>query len=407
MNCPHCGDEQFTSSQPCLRCGFTQPSLNPQATFVMPGHSSEVHPLPTQPAPSRSSPSLIQTSLHHRKEGVPGMALQGNHYLLVEQQEKQQWSPEVSEIWWFAQDMESRGDVHICEVVLPLSGSTMQTFYRSAAKALLAQSNSPRMPQLLNVFMEHGQCFFVFTHPVGESLHERIQQEGMISEKEAIDCYLQGAATLFFLSEQDPAMVHGAIEPNHLVKVGMNWVFTNASILMAAGGTHFISSSPIPTPASDLSALTATIYYALTGIIPPSDTRMRHEQLMHLQLSSAFSAALLKGLHPDVQVRYRHPTEIIKALGAKSNQSERIRHASSSRVLGSTQPDQKPDRSTVVMPHAVAPSPPPMRSQGQEGILLLQGGNLSSFPQSLDTLVAMVWTLGILLCTLIFLLIAR
>jgi hypothetical protein len=380
MNCPYCGNEQFASPQPCSRCGFTQPSLT-------------------------------QAPLYNRKAGAPGMPLQGNHYLLVEQQEKQQWSPEISEIWWLAQDMESRGDVRICEVVLPLSGSPMHAFYRSAAKALLAQSNSPRMPQLLNVFMEHGQCFFVFTHPVGESLHKRIQQEGAISEKEAIDCYLQGAATLVFLSEQDPAMVHGAIEPNHLVKVGANWVFTNASILLAGGGTHFISPSPIPTPASDLSALTATIYYALTGAVPPSDTRMLQAQLMRLQFSSAFSAALLRGLHPDVQVRYHHPTEILKALAASSNhQPEEARKTSRSRVLESTQPDQKPERSTVVMQqesHAVAPSPPPMRPQGQEGILLLQGGNLSSFPQSLDTLVAMVWTLGILLCALIFLLIAR
>jgi hypothetical protein len=134
---------------------------------------------------------------------------------------------------------------------------------------------------------------------------------------------------------------------------------------------------------------------------------------MRLQLSSAFSAAVLRGLHSDVQVRYRHPTEILKALGASSNHQPEEAHKTSrsrSRVLGSTQSDQKPDRSTVVMQqesHAVAPSPPPMRPQGQEGILLLQGGNLSSFPQSLDTLVAMVWTLGILLCALIFLLIAR
>lgn len=139
MNCPYCGNEQFASPQPCSRCGFTHPLLNPQATLVMPGRSSEMRPLPTQSAPSRPSPPLIQTSLHPRKAGAPGMPLQGNHYLLVEQQEKQQWSPEVSEIWWLAQDMESRGDVRICEVVLPLSGSTMHTFYRSAAKALLAQ----------------------------------------------------------------------------------------------------------------------------------------------------------------------------------------------------------------------------------------------------------------------------
>ena len=419
MNCPRCGYEQFASPQSCPRCGFAQPSLTTQAELVMSGRSSEQHPLTTQPALSQPSSSLILKNRKVDAPGMPGMPLQGNHYLLVEQQEKQQWSLEIYEVWWLAQDMESREDVDICEVVLPLSGSTIQVFLRSTVKALLACSNSSRMSSLLNVFMEHGHCFFVFTHPTGESLYMRIQREGMLPEQEAIDCYLQGTRTLLFLSEQNPPMVHGSLQPDHLVKVGSNWVFTHRSILIAGGGTTFISPSTvleefkdIPTPASDLYALTAAIYYAVTGITPSSDARIQQAHLMNATLSSAFSTALLQGIHPDVRVQYQHPSEIVKALGVRfSRTPETARRASrSSGTLGNAQPEQKPERSTVPLQHASRSIEQqqtlPMMRQGQEGILL-QAEHLSPFPQSPDILMAMVWTLGILLCTLVCLLVAR
>src|SRR5947209_17181306 len=169
------------------------------------------------------------------------MTLQNNHYLLIEQLEKQQWAPEAYEARWTAQDRESGKYVIICEAVLPLNRIDMQAFLRRATKALLDSSNHARVIPLQGIFMEHGRGFFVFPQPAGELLQTRIQRMGVLPEEEIITCCLQVADILEFFSQQSPPVVHGSIRPDHIIKGQAHWYLSTGSIFAAGGATEFIS----------------------------------------------------------------------------------------------------------------------------------------------------------------------
>jgi hypothetical protein len=217
--------------------------------------------------------------------------------------------------------MEGKGRVIVSEVALPLSGSERLAFFTTASRALLRSSS------LLNVFLEQNRGFFVFAPPVGESLPVRIQRRGLLSEQEAVNCYAQIAATLLSFSQQQPTVVHGLIQSDHIFRVGSNWALTHGSLLAAGGATRLLPSleetpgATQSTPDSDLFALSAVIYSAVTGSVPPLHREEQQRQLTHASLSATFAAVLLKGVHPQSEARYHHPSEIMRALGRKSDRT--------------------------------------------------------------------------------------
>jgi hypothetical protein len=249
--------------------------------------------------------SSFQTPLTIPREAsvrAPGRTLQGQQYHLLVQQEQHRWTLEVSETWWLAKDTERGNAVSICEVALPLGGSDLLTFFRVATKAVMLRSSHPQMSALLTVFLEQGHGFFVFAHPTGESLQARIDHRRLMHETEALYSYQQLADALWFFSQQHPPLAHGSIQPAHLVQVGPRWVLTHASPLVAGGVIECVPAlattrlAAQSTPAADLATLSAVIYYAVVGRIPPVEVAEQQAQVMRSGLSPAFAEVLLKGV---------------------------------------------------------------------------------------------------------------
>ncbi len=413
MICQYCGYERAATQTACPVCGSTQLSLPSQGTPVIAPSGQEAHWIPSTPARATLSP--VQRPLTVQREAstlAQGMMLQGQRYLLVERQEMQRWSPEVYEARWQAQDRESGKEIIIGEVTLPLSGNDLQTFFRAATKNLL------RSNELLNVFLEQGRGFFVFAAPIGESLQTRIQRRGTLNEQEATECYRQIAEALQYLSQQDPPLAHGLIQPNHIMHVGSRWVLTYGSPLIAG---NIIQSVPAlkttrlaaqSNPASDLSSLSATIYYAVTGRFPPVGEREQQASLMYTALSPTFAEILLKGVHPRAEVRYQQPSELIEALGRLTVG----RHEGSQRQYRSIVREQVPQEPRPIAVSAqnypIASPPPPVgaprqQQPPQEETLLTPLEDFSPLSRSKETLMTLLWAGGILLCTLSIVLIAR
>ena len=300
------------------------------------------------------------------------------------------------------------------EVALPLSGNDLQTFFRTATKALL------RSNDLLNVFLEQGRGFFVFAAPAGESLHARIQRRGTLNEQDAIECYRQLAEALQFLSQHDPSLAHGLIQPNHIMHVGSRWTLTYGSPLIAGGITQWVPAlketrlATQISPAAYLSSLSATIYYAVTGRVPSVDEREQQVDLMSAKLSPTFAEILLKGIHPRAEVRYQQPSELVMALGRLTEN----RHEGSRRQYRGSAREQVPQEppsaavSAQGRPVPVAPPPlpvvAPMRQYPPQGeTLLAPFEGLPPLPRSKETLLALLWAGGILLCTVSIVLVAR
>jgi hypothetical protein len=368
--------------------------------------------------------SSVQTPLTTPREAsarVPGRTLQGQQYHLLVRQEQRQWSAEVSETWWLAKDVERGGAVTVCEVALPLGGSDLLTFFRVATKAVMLRSTHPHMSALLTVFLEQGHGFFVFAHPTGESLQARIEHRRLVTEQEALDGYRQLADVLWFFSEQHPALVHGAIQPAHLVQVGSRWLLTHASPLVAGGVIGCVPALAMTrltarsTPAADLFMLSAIIYAAVIGRVPPAEVAEQQAQLMHAGLSPTFATALLKGIHPRSQERYQSASQLLEALGHLPTRSdEGARRQRRQSALG--QPFQQP--STPSPAHVQTqhvPVVPPTRymdpsiaaQHPQEGRQVAPPEDLAPIAPGRDRLMAVEWTSGVLLVGLIILLLAR
>jgi serine/threonine protein kinase len=377
-----------------------------------------------------------------QRETVPPVArtLQGGRYRLLEQQGQRYWSESVYERWWLVQDLEAADSRHqtICEVVLPESGFTLQKKLQPAIKMMLSIGSYPSIARLVNVFQEGGHAFFVFEKPLGESLQNRmLRTRRILTEQEVITCCLHIVEVLDFLSRHAPPIVHGCITPEHIVAVQVGteparfrWVLTNFSLTVACGTMPSLASreglplSPFfPTECArgifnaqtDLYALLAVAYYAITGVIPMSGGGIIPARQINPAVSQRFSDLLEKGLAPVAQARFQQPSELYQTLGGNpapdvvvSSGQRRAREMvaqivpepvlSSSRSLaqstlpsiipsqpGSETPATKDERS------ALFPIP--------EKLPLLQGYH--------DVFGATGWIIGILLCEVILLVAAR
>jgi len=420
MICQHCGYERAVAQPSCPICGSTQLSLPSQGRPVVISSGQGVHVAPSisMRVTTLSPAQTPLTTLREASARVPARTLQGQQYHLLVQQEQRQWSREVSETWWRAYDTELGNAVSICEVALPLGGSDLLTFFRVATKAVMLRSTHPQMSALLTVFLEQGHGFFVFAHPTGESLQARIDHRRLMHETEALDSYRQLADALWFCSEQHPPLMHGSIQPDHLVQVGPRWVLTHASPLAAGGVIECVPAltttrlAAQSTPAADLAMLSAVIYTAVIGRVPPAEEREQQAQVMRAGLSPAFAEVLLKGVHPRSQERYQSVSELLEILGHRPTRSDEGAHRQRRRsALGQVAPQPTPaqaqnQRAPVISPlPPVEPFKPAYPVQGKDP--RVSSEDLPPVAPGRDRLTALGWMSGVLLVGLIILLIAR
>jgi hypothetical protein len=421
MICQQCGYERATTQPSCPVCGSTQLSLPFQGKPVVmsSGQGAHVPPSISTRATTLSPFQTPLTTLREASARAPGRTLQGQQYHLLVQQEQRQWSPEISETWWLAKDTERGNAVSICEVALPLGGSDLLTFFRVATKAVMLRSTPPQMSALLTVFLEQGHGFFVFAHPTGESLQTRIGRRDLVTEQEALDGYGQLADALWFFSEQYPPLVHGSIQPAHLVQVGPRWVLTHASPLVAGGVTQCVPAlkttrlAAESTPAADLFMLSSVIYTAVIGRVPPAEVAEQQAQVMRRGLSPTFAEALLKGVHPRPQERYLSPSELLEAMGQRPTRSDQgMRRQRRRSTLGQfPQPSTSSPMQAQNHRAPVVPTPPvelPRQARPpQAGRHRVPPEDLSPVATDRDRLMAWGWISGVLLVGLIILLVAR
>jgi hypothetical protein len=209
MICQQCGAQRAAHTYRALSAAlhrshyhFTRGSSSWLQNRVHPG------PLPLPRGRPRAHPLTCPSARRVRQELLcQDGRCKGQQYHLLLQQEQRQWTPEVAETWWLAQDAEHGHAVTVCEFALPQGGSDLLTFFRVATRAVMRRSTHPHMSALLTVFLEHGHGFFVFAHPTGESLQARIERRRLLTEQEALDGYRQLADALWFCSQQHPLLV--------------------------------------------------------------------------------------------------------------------------------------------------------------------------------------------------------
>lgn len=266
---------------------------------------------------------------------APAARVRSGRYQLQEMLDSQRWPSGIIETSWAGRDFRSGGtSVTLCEVVLPdASSPAAYTLLRNATHTLLAAGKHAGVPTLQDVFNDENRTYFVFDDVKGESLQVRMRRLGHpLLEQEVVAMCLQVSELLEHFASQSPPLTYGQIDPAHLyLSPGRSqFLLDHISPLMAGGAVPLIKemastrSLPYASPEfaqgmvdgrSDLYALLATAYYALTGIVPPASAGLiRPARQLNAAISPEFEAILAKGLHPVPQQRYQRPSELYQDL---------------------------------------------------------------------------------------------
>lgn len=201
-------------------------------------------------------------------------------------------------------------------------------FHREAK--ILAGMRHPNLPRVTDHFVLPGQGqYLVMDYIEGEDLKERIERIVVLPEEDVV---LIGSAicdALTYLHTRTPPIVHRDIKPGN-IKITPNGDvylvdFGIAKISKPGKGTTTGAQSLTPgfappeqygqgtSPRTDIYSLGATLYLALTGIVPKNGLArlMKEEQLTPIQqlnpnVNKELAHAIEKAL--EIQSEYRHLT---------------------------------------------------------------------------------------------------
>lgn len=412
-SCLLCGTLAVPASQPCPYCGLLRDGFPSQpASQLMPARAGRLAP-GSGGTPTQMLPEIIL---------APGTTLDRERYLLLEPRSMVQWSPSMTETLWYAQEREPAipqgRSVLIADVTLP-TYRQHQEVSRGARRAFL-----DREPQLLNTFLEQNHTFFVFSEVLGESLQQRIDRQAFLEEREAVMLLQTLAIVLVGLSNVQPPIMHGRINPTFVTQRGGNFQLLPASVLVAGQAARFLDGEPAPAgissafhPGHDLFAAIRTVYAGLTGVFPAP---MHGLPPVKPRISSPFAALLARGLQSHL-LPGELLTELSSIVGEEARAPSRHAHARFSGPLAPASrfaggpgasfgaegarepvpvlPTHAPSAG-VKEPRGFPPGPPQKNPPGS-----LE--TLPPYPQAPDGLQAALWSSAVLAAEALFLLFSR
>jgi len=215
-----------------------------------------------------------------------------------------------------------------------------ERFQREAAILEELGDGSDQIPRLYAYFSEYGQFYLVQEWIQGQTLSNKLEQEGLLSESSVKEILLSILPVLEYLHSK--RMVHRDIKPDNIIlrledglpvlidfgAVKETMVTDNSSKSIVIGTPGFIpieQSAGRPVYSSDLYSLGLTAIYLLTGKIPEHlDTNLQTGEVMWrqwaLSVSPSFAAVLDKAIQPSSRDRYSTAREMLQALQFGTNQ---------------------------------------------------------------------------------------
>jgi eukaryotic-like serine/threonine-protein kinase len=210
---------------------------------------------------------------------------------------------------------------------------------------ILANLRHPNLPRVSDhiVLGDQGQ-YLVMDFIEGEDLRNRMERLGMLSDDDAVHIGASICDALTYLHTRKPPILHRDIKPGNvkitpdghifLVDFGLAKVYQSASQATTTGARAMTPGYSPPEqygtartdPRTDIYSLGATLYAALSGVIPEDGLAraMDNAQLTPLRkrnpkVSRRLTAAIEKAMAVDPSDRFQTAEEFKKALlGAKS-----------------------------------------------------------------------------------------
>lgn len=215
---------------------------------------------------------------------------------------------------------------------------------------ILANLRHPNLPRVSDhiVLGDQGQ-YLVMDFIEGEDLRARMERVGMLSEEEAVHIGAAICDALAYLHTRKPPILHRDIKPGNvkitpdghifLVDFGLAKVYQSDNQATTTGARAMTPGYSPPEqygtartdPRTDIYSLGATLYAALTGVIPEDGLAraMDNAQLTPLRkrnskISRKLSAAIEKAMAVDPSDRFQVAEDFKKALLASNAKTQKI-----------------------------------------------------------------------------------
>jgi Tol biopolymer transport system component len=261
--------------------------------------------------------------------------------------------------------------VHVAvkENLFTTEDSTRQ-FRREAT--ILAGLRHPNLPRVTDHFVlpDQGQ-YLVMDFIEGEDLKERIQRSGTLPEEEIVLIGSVICGALEYLHTRTPPIVHRDIKPGNIK------IAPDGGIFLVDFGIAKISKPGVETtvgaqsltpgfappeqygkgtdPRSDIYSLGATLYMALTGIVPKNGLArmMKEEQLIPIRdlnpnISTALANCIEKSLEVEREQRYQSAENFKQELLSASTGARRKHEVQGGTVRVEPAPTPKTDMPSTV-----------------------------------------------------------
>ncbi|MGQ9518886.1 MAG: protein kinase domain-containing protein [Candidatus Fervidibacter sp.] len=184
---------------------------------------------------------------------------------------------------YFATDLRLNSKVAVKEN-LDMSPESQKQFGMEAR--ILAALRHPNLPRVQDFFVADGRQYLVMDYIAGESLEDIVKKRGPLPPQMAVKWMTQVMEAVHYLHSQNPPVIHRDIKPSnikigpdnraYLVDFGIAKILKVGSRTQAGARAVTPGYSPpeqygtAPTDQrSDIYALGATLYFAVTGRIPP------------------------------------------------------------------------------------------------------------------------------------------
>lgn len=303
------------------------------------------------------------------------------------------------------------------------SGESARQFALEAN--ILAMLHHPNLPKVTDHFNLPGQGqYLVMEYIEGEDLAEKVHaRHGPLPESQVVSWGCQILDALTYLHHQKPPIIHRDIKPGNLritphgqailVDFGIAKVSAAGSQTMAAAKAVTVGYSPIENygsgmtdARSDLYALGATLYCALTGIDPPESTdRMTGSRLVPIRqvnpaISPQVEAAVSRAMEIQPGNRFQSADAFMAALRAQPAPAAPAPVGPTQVIVGriparptpSVAPTQVIDPRTLDL-GAALPEDAPSTAPNRLPLYLVSGGALAAVGLLIAT-VLFIWSMG-------------